>query len=522
MIYTLPQIISQSSKRYPDKVAFVSGGDIRTYAQISHEVDQLATILQEQGIQKGERIGVYINRNIETAVAVFGIMRAGGIYVPLDTNSPTSLTHYLIKDCGIRVLVSHPSQRRKLTALTKEESTIDTVIGWKGEHSIKVITWDEVRAVTTNFNPRFQILEHDPAYIIYTSGSTGNPKGIVHTHHSGLSYARLSVYTFGIQKEDKIANHAPVFFDISLLGYFAGPLVGATTVIIPDAYTVLPSSLASLLETEQITIWYSVPLALTQMLQSGALTNLDLPFLRWVMYAGEPFPPKYLRELMQLWPKVLFCNKYGPAETNVCTYFIIPLVPFSDDAISIGRTWDNTEKLIVDTNDNEVERGDIGELLIRSTTTMLGYWQDPEKTSQAFYLRNGIHGFEEKFYKTGDLVLEDEDGLLHFLGRKDHQIKTRGYRVELGAVESTLISHNDVLEAIVYPITHSDETVSISAAIIVSTNSNFDEKEILSYMKKKLPSYAIPIEIKLMEDFPRTGSGKTNRPALIDQLTKNN
>ena len=521
MSYTLPHIISNSAKSHPDKVAFISGAHTRTYKQMANEIDQLANVLHEQGIRKGDRVGIYINRSIETAVAIFGIMRAGAIYVPLDTNSPVSLTHYLVKDCGIRLIISHPSQRRKLSALTEEEeSTIDTVVGWKGNQSVKVITWEEVYTADTELTATFQFQEHDPAYIIYTSGSTGRPKGIVHTHSSGLAYAKLSVDTFNICKDDKIANHAPVFFDISLLGYFAGPLVGATTVIIPDAYTVLPTSLASLIEKEQITIWYSVPLALIQMLQSGALSNLDVSALRWVMYAGEPFPPKYLRRLMEMWPDASFCNKYGPAETNVCTYYTIPTIIDSEDAISIGKTWANTEMHIVDEQDQLIEKGNIGELLIRSTTTMLEYWQDPEKTSNAFCMRKGNGGTEERFYRTGDLVREDDDGLLHFLGRKDHQIKTRGYRVELGSVEAALVSHNEVEEAVVYPTKLADETISISAAVILARNSALEKQAIFSYMIERLPPYAVPTEITLLENFPRTGSGKTNRPALIDQLTK--
>ena len=520
MIYTLPDIIQQSAQSYPNKVAFVSGVHMRTYAQMSDEINQLANVLEAQGVQKGDRVGIYLNRSIETAVAIFGIMKAGAIYVPLDTSSPTSLTLYLIKECDIHILISNPSQRRKLSALTSVKSTIDTIIGWKGEQSVDVITWDTVRSASKHFTSSTPLLEHDPAYIIYTSGSTGNPKGIVHTHHRGLAYARLSVDTFGIHKEDRIANHAPVFFDISLLGYFAGPIVGATTIIIPDAATIMPFSLAALIEKEKITIWYSVPLALIQMLQSGSLPSLDVSPLRWVMYAGEPFPPKYLRELMQLWPNIRFCNKYGPAETNVCTYHILTETPSSDEPISIGVTWANTEKLIVDLNNNEVTQGESGELLIRSATAMLGYWQDSAKTNESFYSCSGNHGFVKDYYRTGDLVREDKEGRLHFLGRKDHQIKTRGYRVELGAIEAILIAHDEVVEAVVYAVKHSDDTVSISGAVIMKSEYGANEEDLISYLSDKLPHYAVPTEIRLMEEFPRTGSGKTNRPALIDQLNK--
>ena len=182
-----------------------------------------------------------------------------------------------------------------------------------------------------------KILESDLAYIMYTSGSTGAPKGIMHTHHSGLSYAKLSTQVYDVKPSDRIANHAPLHFDISTFGYFSGPLASATTVIIPDAYTKLPASLSTLMEQEKISIWYSVPLALVQLLHNGVLEARDLSSLRWVLYGGENFMPKYIRSLMALWSNATFSNVYGPAEVNQCTFYHLNMPPESDGPIPIGK-----------------------------------------------------------------------------------------------------------------------------------------------------------------------------------------
>lgn len=482
-------------------------------------MNQLANVLQELNVRKGDRVGVYLNRGLETAIAIYGIMQAGGIYVPLDGKSPIDLTLYLIEDCGIKIVISNDSQIRNIKRLSGVGSNIECFIGMSRDVGRQCISWDDVKSRSDTFVPDFRLLETDPAYIIYTSGSTGRPKGIVHSHYSGLSYARLSADHFNITSEDKIANHAPVFFDISLLGYFAAPLVGATTLIILDAYTILPASLNALIEKEKITIWYSVPLALVQLVQSGTLANNNST-LRWVCYAGEPFPPKYLSELMQLLPDANFSNKYGPAETNVCTYYNIPSIPENNDPIPIGNVWGNTEMLIVDEENEEVADGEIGELLIRSATTMLGYWQNPEMTERSMYFKTGSHGFQQRYYRTGDLVRQDSVGIIHFMGRKDHQIKTRGYRVELGAVEAVLVDHPKVSEAIVYALEQDDDTLTIAAAVTINMDEKIDDNELIAYMKRKLPYYAVPSKLTIMEKFPRTGSGKVNRPSVIEKLKK--
>ncbi|MEL6864724.1 MAG: AMP-binding protein, partial [Bacteroidota bacterium] len=314
--------------------------------------------------------------------------------------------------------------------------------------------------------------------------------------------------------KDRLANHAPIHFDISTLGYFTAPLVGASTVILSDAHTILPGSLGKLIEAERFSIWYSVPLALTQLLQSGILEQIDASSLRWVLYAGEAFPPKYLRALMEQWSHSRFGNIYGPAEVNQCTYYHLPKAPEGDEPIPIGYTWGNTEYLILDEEDQEVPVGTMGELLIRSATMMSGYWQKPDLTARSLYRKKTATGVEAIYYRTGDLFKLGEDGLLHFFGRKDAQVKVRGYRVELDAIEVALVAHQAIAEAAVFTLRNAEEVNTIQAAVILNPELALTEKEVLQYLKSQLPFYAIPENIHIMDSFPRTSSGKISRPQI--------
>ncbi len=472
---------------------------------------QLANLLVASGVKRGDRVGVFLNRCLDTATAIYGIMNAGALYVPIDPNAPAERVEFLIQHCTIRCLISNDMQHKKLQKLQEKNILPEVLIGAKVEEHKRDYTWEEV-AQMPKTNPNINTSERDLAYILFTSGSTGKPKGIMHSHYSGLSYAKLTANLYQLQADDVFGNHAPIFFDISTLGYFTAPYVGATTIIASDAHIMMPASLSNLIAQEKISVWYSVPLALIQMLQKGAINQRDWSSLRWLLYAGEPFPVKHLRALMQEVPQASVSNIYGPTETNQCTYYNLPAIPKSDEPISIGQVWRNTEMLILDENEEEVVEGEVGELLIRSATMMEGYWRDPERTKKSLYKVVQDSGLVRTFYRTGDLVREDAENQLQFLGRKDRQIKTRGFRVELDEVEVAIITHEAVNEAAVWATTAEDDTTIICA--VATLHTNLSKADLIVYLKSKLPVYTIPQQLALVEDLPRTATGKIDRNRL--------
>ena len=516
-VYTLPEAILSSASQFPEKEAFRCDGKAVTFSEMAKVMNQITYLLHDFGLQKGEKVGVYLPRSLHTALAIYGIMNAGGVYVPLDPDAPISRIQHLIQDCNIKILITNPAKRRSIPKLLEGFGSLTHIIGLKSETlNLPAITWEEIQTLPES-HIHNTLQAQDLAYIMYTSGSTGAPKGIMHTHYSGLSYARLSQDLYDLGTKDIIGNHSPLHFDISTMGYFTSPLAGATTVIISDAYTKMPASLSQLVEKERLTLWYSVPLALIQILTRGVMEERDFSSLRWVLFGGEPFPTKHLRELMKAIPQATFCNVYGPAEVNQCTYYHLPHPPEDHTPIPIGKIWPNTEGLILDNEEKEVKPGETGELLIKSATRMQGYWNNPELTKRSFYKRNPS-GIEEVFFKTGDLVRENEEGLLEFLGRKDRQIKVRGYRVELDEIEACLYSHPAIHEVAVFATQGAEETKQIEALVILKPNHEFNLEEVKGHLSSHLPPYAVPTKISSTDTFPRTSTGKINYIQLAQKI----
>lgn len=519
-VYLLTQAITLGAERHPDKEAIRRSGKALTYAELELKSNQLARLLREQGVQRGDRVGFYLNKSLETIVGVYGIMKAGAAYVPLDPYAPPARLAFVIRNCGIRHLVTADLKLDGVAEMVAAGAQLESLIGVStaGELPVQGISWSDVYALPTAA-PDVHVIEQDLAYILYTSGSTGDPKGIMHTHRSGLSFAEWSVRTYGLHGRDILSNHAPMHFDLSTFDFFAGALAGATTVIIPEALTKFPANLTRLIETEKISVWYSVPYALIQMLTRGNMEKHDLSSLRWILFAGEVFPTKHLRHLMAALPAVQFSNLYGPTETNVCTYYHVTDLPAdSDEPIPIGVVCTNDEGLILDADDRPVAAGEVGELLIRGGTVMRGYWGRPDLNAKGFYRRPVFDGaYEDIYYRTGDLVQALPDGNLKYLGRKDRQIKTRGYRVELDEIEVALLAHEGVEEAAVYPMPDGEGSNLIEAAVTAKEGVVLEVADLLARAGTQLPPYAVPEKIKVIERFPRTSTGKINRRELQAQ-----
>ncbi|WP_178989427.1 amino acid adenylation domain-containing protein [Winogradskyella schleiferi] len=520
MIYTIPKILENAAKKHPEKEALKYMSQSLSYIEFYSNSKKLATLLIHLNIKKGDRVGIYMNRCIESFIAVYGITMAGGVFVPLDPTAPKDRTRFLINDCDINHLITVKTQNRAITALTQESTTLKTIIGLDTDLELKTISWAQV--FNTNIAevefPR--ILGKDLAYVMYTSGSTGLPKGIMHTHNSCLAYAKGSQELYDVNVSDVFASHAPLHFDISTFAYFTVPLGCATNVILSDAHTKMPVSLAQLIEKENISIWYSAPQALIQLLLNGLIEEKNMSSLRWVLFGGEVFPNKYIKQLISLWPNAKFSNVYGPAEVNQCTYFNIDKSFKFENDLPLGLVWENTDYRILDENDKPVEHGKSGILAIRSETMMLGYWNNQKLTEKSLYKEAILPDYDHVFFKTGDVVKKDDNSDLVFIGRNDRQVKIRGYRVELNEIEATLLKHSNVKEAIAYMgKNESNSGDSITAVVILNINDKNDVvKELEIHCAESLPKYAVPEQIYIMNEFPRTTSDKIDRNKIKTKI----
>jgi amino acid adenylation domain-containing protein len=518
-ISLLPQAVDYAADRLPDHEAVRYYDDIISYSDLATKTNRLARFLYDQGVRRGDRVGIYCFKSIEAMIALWGIMKAGAVYVPIDPLSPSSRVKAILLDCNIKHLIIDSEKRSTVKDVVENGVELNTIIGVpSGQDSLsdRCATWEDVFNTPGESQlQKLQVIEQDLAYIIYTSGSTGEPKGIMHTHHSGLSYAHWTVEEYKLTHHDRIANHAPFHFDISLFDIFGGAIAGASVVLVPKEVTLFPANFSQLLQDERISVIFTVPFAFIQLSVRGGLDQRDLSALRWVIFGGEPFPPKHLRTLMDQIPGSQFSNIYGPAEVNGVTFFHVPPIPENSmEPIPIGKMCSFAQSLILDEHDEIVSPGNTGEIVIRSPSMMQGYWGRTDLNSRAFYRREAAPEYFELYYRTGDLVKMLPDGNMLFAGRKDRQIKTRGYRVEMDEVEAALISHPGVEEAATFVIQDDDGNNFIHDAVIPKADEPLSETFLSTHLTQILPSYAIPVKYHIRQTFPRTTSGKISRRLL--------
>jgi amino acid adenylation domain-containing protein len=518
MRFLLPHAVDRAAARTPHHDAVRCGGRALTYAELAENSGRLAALLRAQGVRRGDRVGIHAGKGLAATVAMYGIMKAGAAYVPLDPSSPPARQALVLRDCGIRHLVTEPTRQSALRQLLHESVPVECVVGTDGEtpEGVAACSWSDVASHPEA--PTAPIVEMDLAYVLYTSGSTGTPKGVMHSHRSALAFARVAAATYGITPEDRLSNHAPLHFDLSTLDYFSAALSGATTVVIPEAHTRMPASFAALIEAERLTILYAVPLALTHLALHGALDKRDLGSVRWVLFGGEPFPRKFLRALMAALPAARFSNIYGPTEVNGVTHWEVPKdLPETGETIPIGRPLPNVETLIAGGDGEPVADGEPGELLVRTPTMMRGYWGRPDLDARVFDRRTPFGHYEDVYLRTGDLVRRRPDGLLDFLGRKDRQVKIRGYRIELDEVETALLSHEEVETAAAIAVPCPEGSWRMEGAVTLRTPGSVDPEELRSHLARLLPRYAIPDRIVILDTMPRTSTGKIDRQELTRQ-----
>lgn len=505
----------ETAQHASDRVVFAVPGQTLTYGALAERAARLASVLAAHGIRRGDRVGLYFQKSIESAVAIYGVMQAGAVYVPLDPAAPPERTRAVLQQCGARVLISHAAQKAKLAHLMPAE--LDVVIGaFEIDLSpVATVSWEEVLRADPAPATVTGASEMDLAYIIFTSGSTGQPKGIMHSHGSGRAYSRMAGALYDVGPSDRLTSLSPLHFDMSTFDYLCGPQHGAMTLIVPDPYMKLPASMSELVEDEALTIWYSVPFALTQLLLYGAMDAHDLSSLRWVLFGGEPFAPKHLSALTKALPGARFSNVYGPAEVNQCTFHHLDgRWSAADGQPPIGVACANTD-LMVAGDDLEPRRdGEAGELLVKSPSVMRGYWERPDLNARALIQRPGPGGVAETWLRTGDVARQTPDGLFTFHGRADRQVKVRGFRVELDEVEDILSSHPGIEEASAYPVRLDETTAVIEAAVTLRPGETLSSEAALGYASTRLPGYAVPATVAVVAAFPRTSSGKIDWKAL--------
>src|SRR5213594_2152942 len=524
MAYVLHQLLTKSAARHPDAEAVRLLDEVITYRELESRSNQLANALIESGVIPGDRIGIYLQKSPAAIVSIFGILKTGACYVPVDANAPGLRLMEIARQCEFRALITSCTLSEKLGNASKEEWPMAAIFFVDKVPNVvparEAFSFADALPSQSVTPPSVNVIGHDLAYILFTSGSTGTPKGVMLSHLNALTFVNWGFETFAITAQDRLSNHAPFNFDLSIFDIFVAVKAGAAISLVPEGLSVFPVQLSSFIQDQRITVWYSVPMVLTLLQSRGRLEERDLSALRLILFAGEVFPTKHLRALMQKLPHPRYANLYGPTETNVCAYYEVePISPEQSAPIPIGKACANTDLIAIDTNGRKItEPGKEGLLYARGSIVMQGYYGRPKETAACFIRNPFAPGREENLYCTGDWVTLDEKGNFLFVGRKDHMIKTRGYRVELGEIEAVMVAHPAVDEAVALAIP--DEVIgnTIRAIVTLSNSRSLTSPELKRHCAEKLPPYMIPEEIEFRDSLPRTGNGKIDRQRLQREM----
>jgi amino acid adenylation domain-containing protein len=531
MAYLLQQLLTETAARQPQRPAVASDGCLLTYQDLDRMSNKLARALLRMGVAPRDRVGVLAPKSGAAVIGVYGALKAGACYVPLDSKAPAERLSHILRDSGCTVIVTdgaRTSQAARLAgAVPRPAVVVVTNSAGRAEceetlsvpaQGDAIVPWTAVAGESGEPLAEERAVETDLAYILYTSGSTGTPKGVMISHRNSLTFVDWAAVAAELSERDRVCSPAPLHFDLSVFDIFATCRAAACLTLLPEGTATFPVSIARWLEAERVSVWYSVPSVLTLLACYGNLQQVNLQDLRMVIFAGEVFPPKHLARLMAELPRARYLNWYGPTETNVCTAFEVQQSTADGQPAPIGKACANSEVFAVTSEGRRVSGpGEEGELYVRGPSLMRGYWGQPAKTSEVL-VRNPFRAeYDEVVYRTGDLVTLEQSGNYVFLGRRDNMAKVRGYRVELGEVEATLYRHPAITEAAVLPV--ADDLLGSRLRAVVTTDggSNITRENVLDHCRRWLPSYMVPDIVEFRGEMPRTSTGKVDRAGLAQE-----
>jgi amino acid adenylation domain-containing protein len=455
-------------------------------------------------------VGVLVERGLDLLAFAVGVLRAGAVYVPLDPSHPPERLARTLARARIRVVLCSPATAALLTPALASAGAAHELVPWvPSAEASRPAAVDAARRDAARYaGPR------SVAYVIHTSGSTGEPKGAMVEHAGMLNNVLGKVTDLGLTEADVIAQTASAAFDISVWQLLTGPVCGARLEIVPDAIAQDPRALLRHVREAGVTVLESVPSLIEAMLSEPAE---PLPSLRWMITTGEAMSPELARRWRERYPEVGLLNAYGPAECadDVALCRIEASSEARSSYLSIGRATDNNRLYVLDANLELVPVGLTGELCIAGVGPGRGYLDAPGHTARVFVPNPHAEQPGERLYRTGDRVRFEPDGSLVFVGRADHQVKVRGYRVELGEIEARLREHPAVKEGVVV-VKDGAQGKRLVAYVVAQPDVTSDPAELTEHLSRLLPRYMVPAQIGVLERLPLNANGKLDRKALPD------
>ena len=507
MQISVTEWLDNSAKLYPDNIALVDSTTSVTYSQYRKQSLAVARKIIETSNETELPVVVYIEKSVHVPIAFLGIAYSRNFYTLIDDEMPKQRVDKILEVLDPKIVITTSDLKERFESFN-----------FKGEYILydKIQPQDDDEQIVA---PRSaQILDTDLLYVLFTSGSTGTPKGVGITHRSVIDFADWGVKEFGMNSTDSLGSLSPFYFDATIFVVYVCMQAAAKIYIIPKDYATNPEKLITYVKENQINNLKMVPTMMIMIARMRVLRKIDLTgILRRVFFGGEAMTTKELNEWRKYLPDVVYSNFYGPTEaTGNCTFYTVNREFSNEDSLPIGKPMANTEILLLDEQDKLIPPSvkDVeGEICVRGTSLAVGYYNNPEKTREAF-VQNPLHNrYEEKIYRTGDLGFYNEYQELMFSGRKDFMIKHLGYRVELGEIETAVTSFEDVDRCCcAYDKKHS------RIVLFVVSKTEMNRQIIHDRLEKMIPEYMIPEVVKQLDEMPLNVNGKIDRVKIKEMV----
>jgi acyl-CoA ligase (AMP-forming) (exosortase A-associated) len=517
MDFLIHHMLQATAGRLPEKEALVHGEERLSYREVARRVAGLAAGLREAGTKAMDRIGIYLEASVPQALAIFSVSRAGGVYVPINGLLFPEQVAHIARDCQMKGLITTREKFASVAGMLGEVPDLEfVVLVGKGEpvdSSLVAYDFEKFCALSLPSSWREQAIGKDLGAILYTSGSTGKPKGVMLSHEQVMAGSSIVSRYLEISEKDRILAVLPFSFDAGMNQLMTAWQQGSTLILLNFVFA---REVVRVLDKERVTGLAGVPTFWSLLAQpSSTLARHQLPELRYITNTGGAMPQPVLASLREVLPATRVFLMYGLTEAFRSTY--LPPEELDRRPTSMGKAIPNTEILVVGEDGKACRPGEVGELVHRGPTVSMGYWGQPELTARVLrphpFLPVEV-GDVEKVCYSGDFVRMDEDGFLYFVGRRDTMIKSSGFRISPTEVEEVLFKSGQVKAAAVIGMPDEVLGQSIGAFVVARDGHTLATEELRSFCAANMPRHMIPKSVEVLDEMPKTSSGKVDYPAL--------
>ncbi|WPB76076.1 amino acid adenylation domain-containing protein [Archangium violaceum] len=495
--HSIHQLFEDRARLHPEAIALEFGDTQLSYRELDTRANQLAHVLASKGVRSGDLVGICVERSADLVVGLLGILKAGAAYVPLDPSYPQQRLTFMLEDTQARVVVA---QRHLVPSLPLGERSVVRL-----DEDLHLIRQQPTQPLSLSIDSM------QAAYVIYTSGSTGKPKGVCVPHQAVVRLVRNTSF-IELKEADRVGQASNASFDAATFELWGALLNGARVVGVPKDIALEAKALGEHLERTRINVLFVTTALFNQVARERPQS---FSVLRQLHFGGEASDPKWVREVLQKGAPGKLLHVYGPTEsTTFATWYLVQQAPEGSTTIPIGGALSNTTLYVLDRHGQPVPVGVPGELYIGGEGLAWGYLHRPELTAEKFVPNPFSTQPGERLYRTGDVVRWLPEGSLEFVGRVDAQVKVRGFRIELGEVESTLVGHPGVGEAVVMVREDTPGDKRLVGYVVAREGQGLEVAELKGYLKDKLPDYMVPAALVKLDKLPLNPNGKVDRKAL--------